>query len=175
LLVEAEAVGDGGRLAATASPRLKELGLVLPALPQVPPGLRFSFSWVRVWDGKAYVSGHSAQAPDGSFTGLFGKVPTEVSLEAAQQAAGRTALSVLGSLKQALGDLDPVTAWLMVYGMVNADAGYSQTTNAINGFSDVIVDLYGPEVGAHARVAVGMAANPLDNAVTVAAEVAVAD
>jgi hypothetical protein len=59
--------------------------------------------------------------------------------------------------------------------MVNADAGYSQTTNAINGFSDLIVDLFGPEVGAHARVAVGMAALPLDNAVAVAAEVAVAD
>jgi hypothetical protein len=63
----------------------------------------------------------------------------------------------------------------MVYGMVNADPGYSQTTHAINGFSDLIVDLYGPEVGAHARVAVGMAALPLDNAVTIAAEVAVAD
>ena len=73
--------------------RLEELGLVLPGPPQVPPGFKFSFSWVRVWDGKAYVSGHSAQAPDGSFSGPFGKVPTEVSLEAAQQAAGRTALS----------------------------------------------------------------------------------
>jgi hypothetical protein len=59
--------------------RLEELGLVLPAPPQVPPGFKFSFSWVRIWDGKAYVSGHSAQAPDGSFTGPFGKVPTEVS------------------------------------------------------------------------------------------------
>jgi hypothetical protein len=71
--------------------------------------------------------------------------------------------------------VDRVTAWLMVYGMVNADPGYSQTTNAINGFSELIVDLYGPEVGVHARVAVGMAALPLDNAVVVAAEVAVAD
>jgi len=136
---------------------------------------RSQFSWVRVWDGKAFVSGHSAQAPDGSFSGPFGKVPIEVSLEAAQQAAGRTALSILGSLKRALGDLDRVTAWLMVYGMVNADPGYSQTTHAINGFSDLIVDLYGPEVGVHARVAVGMAALPLDNAVVIAAEVAVAD
>jgi hypothetical protein len=89
--------------------------------------------------------------------------------------AANTALSVLGSLQRALGDLDRVTAWLMVYGMVNADPGYSQTTHAINGFSDLIVDLYGPEVGAHARVAVGMAALPLDNAVVIAAEVAVAD
>ena len=127
------------------------------------------------WGGKAYVSGHSAQAPDGSFSGPFGKVPIEVSLEAAQQAAAKTALSILGSLKRTLGDLDRVTAWLMVYGMVNADPGYSQTTHAINGFSDLIVDLYGPEVGAHARVAVGMAALPLDNAVVIAAEVAVAD
>jgi hypothetical protein len=49
--------------------------------------------------------------PEGSFSGPFGKVPIEVSLEAAQQAAGRTALSILGSLKRALGDLDRVTAW----------------------------------------------------------------
>jgi enamine deaminase RidA (YjgF/YER057c/UK114 family) len=155
--------------------RLEELGLALPEPPEVPPEFKFSFSWVRVWGGKAYVSGHSAQAPDGSFSGPFGKVPIEVSLEAAHQAAAKTALSVLGSLKRTLGDLDRVTAWLMVYGMVNADPGYSQTTHAINGFSDLIVDLYGPEVGAHARVAVGMAALPLDNAVTIAAEVAVAD
>jgi hypothetical protein len=53
--------------------RLEELGLVLPGPPEVPPGFKFPFRWVRVWDGKAYVSGHSAQAPDGSFTGPFGK------------------------------------------------------------------------------------------------------
>jgi enamine deaminase RidA (YjgF/YER057c/UK114 family) len=155
--------------------RLEELGLVLPEPPQVPPGFQFPFSWVRVWDGKAYVSGHSAQAPDGSFAGPFGKVPIEVSSEAAHEAARKTALSMLGSLKRALGDLDRVTAWLMVHGMVNADPGYSQTTSAINGFSNLIVDLYGPEIGAHARVAVGMAALPLDNAVVIAAEVAVAE
>ena len=87
--------------------RLEELGLVLPGPPEVPPGFTFPFSWVRVWAGKAYVSGHSPQAPDGSFSGPFGKVPTEVSLEAAQQAAGRTALSVLGSLKR--GSLEDQT------------------------------------------------------------------
>ena len=59
--------------------------------------------------------------------------------------------------------------------MVNADPGYPQTTHAINGFSDLIVELYGPGVGVHARVAVGMAALPLDSAVVIAAEVAVAD
>ena len=62
----------------------------------------------------------------------------------------------------------------MVYGMVNADAGYPQTTNVINGFSDLILELYGPEVGPRARIAVGMTALPLNNAVTIAAEVEIA-
>jgi YjgF/chorismate_mutase-like putative endoribonuclease len=151
--------------------KLQDLGLVLPGAPQVPPGFKFSFSWTRVRDNRIYLSGHGAQAPDGSFAGPFGKVPSEVSLEEAQEAARNTALSMLASIKRELGDLDRVTAWLMVYGMVNADPGYPQTTNAINGFSDLILELYGPEVGHHARIAVGMATLPLNSAVTIAAEV----
>ncbi len=151
--------------------KLQTLGLVLPAAPKAPPGITFSFAWTRKHGNRIYLSGHSAQAPDGSYVGPFGKVPTEVSLEAAQEAARSTALSTLASLKRELGDLDRVTAWLMVYGMVNAEPGYAQTTNAINGFSDLIVELYGPEVGQHARIAVGMATLPLNNAVTIAAEV----
>jgi hypothetical protein len=58
----------------------------------------------------------------------------------------------------------------MVYGMVNADPGYPQTTNVINGFSDLILELYGQEAGEHARMAVGMAALPLNVCVTIAAE-----
>ena len=81
---------------------------------------------------------------------------------------------MLASLKRAIGDLDRITAWLMVYGMVNADPGYAQTTNAINSFSELILELYGPEVGEHARIAVGMATLPFNNAVTIAAEVEIA-
>src|SRR5215213_10603619 len=150
--------------------KLQDLGLVLPGAPQVPPGFKFSFAWTRVHDNRMYLSGHGAQAPDGSFIGPFGKVPSEVSLEEAQEAARNTALSMLASLKRELGDLDRVTAWLMVYGMVNAEPGYPQTTNAINGFSDLILELYGSEVGQHARTAVGMATLPLNNAVVIAAE-----
>lgn len=154
--------------------KLQALGLVLPAAPKVPPGFTFSFAWTRIRGNRVYVAGHAAQAPDGTFVGPFGKVPSEVSLADAQAAARATALSMLGSLKRALGDLDRITAWLMVYGMVNADSGYAQTTNAINGFSDLILELYGPEVGEHARIAVGMATLPLNNAVTIAAEVEIA-
>lgn len=154
--------------------KLQTLGLVLPAAPKAPPGITISFAWTRVRGNRVYVAGHAAQAPDGSFVGPFGKVPSEVSLDAAKAAAQATALSILASLKRAVGDLDRVTAWLMVYGMVNADPGYAQTTNAINGFSDLILALYGPEVGEHARIAVGMATLPLNNAVTIAAEVEIA-
>ncbi|HEX8859911.1 MAG TPA: RidA family protein [Actinomycetes bacterium] len=151
--------------------RLDELGLVLPEAAKVPPGIRTSFSWVRVRGNRAFVSGHGALAPDGSPAGPFGKVPAEVSLEEAQASARETALSVLGSLKRALGDLDRVTAWLMVHGMVNAEPGYGQTTNVINGFSDLIVDLYDDDVGQHARTAIGVATLPLNLCVVIAAEV----
>jgi len=62
-----------------------------------------------------------------------------------------------------------------VTGLVNAAPGYPLTTNVINGFSDLILELYGPEVGQHARLAVGLAALPLNAAVTIAAEVEIAD
>jgi hypothetical protein len=121
-------VASGTMCRVQVEAKLEALGLVLPEPPRVPPGLQFSFAWTRARGNRLYVAGHSAQAPDGSFAGPFGKVPSEVSLEAAQTAARDTALSVLASLKREVGDLDRVVAWLMVYGMVNADAGYPQTT-----------------------------------------------
>lgn len=150
--------------------KLAELGFVLPEPARPPPGFQFSFSWTRVRGNHMWVSGHSAQNADGSPAGPFGKVPSEVALDAAIDASRATALSVLASVRRAIGDLDRVSAWLMVHGMVNADAGFPQTNNVINGFSDFVVQLFGPAVGPHARTAVGMAALPLDNAVVIAAE-----
>jgi hypothetical protein len=63
--------------------KLRERGLVLPEAPRVPPGITISFAWTRRHGNRVYVSGHAAQNPDGSPAGPFGKVPTEVSLEAA--------------------------------------------------------------------------------------------
>ena len=67
--------------------KLRALGLVLPEPPKVPPEFKFSFAWTRVRGNRIYLAGHGAQAPDGSFIGPFGKVPSEVSLEEAQEAA----------------------------------------------------------------------------------------
>ena len=151
--------------------RLEELGLVLPEHLKAPPGLQLPFSWVRVRGNRAYVSGHGAQNPDGSLAGPFGKVGAEVSLEQGYEAARLTALSVLGNLKRTLGDLNRLSAWLRVFGMVNSAPGFNQQPNVINGFSDLIIEVYGSEVGDHARSAVGMAELPLGLPVEIEAEV----
>ena len=151
--------------------RLEELGLGLPEPLQVPPELHLPFSWVRVRGDRAYLSGHGAQNPDGSLAGPFGKVGAEVSAEQGYDAARLTALAMLGNLKRALGDLDRVSAWLRVFGMVNSAPGFDRQPDVINGFSDLILELYGPEAGDHARSAVGMAELPLGLPVEIEAEV----
>jgi enamine deaminase RidA (YjgF/YER057c/UK114 family) len=151
--------------------RLNEMGLVLPEPVKLPLGITTSFEWVRVRGNRAFMAGHAALNQDGTPAGPFGKVEQQVSLEEAYQSARQTALAVLASLKRTLGDLDRVTAWLMVNGFVNALPGTIQITNVINGFSDLILELYGQEAGQHARFAVGVAALPVNACVTAAAEV----
>jgi hypothetical protein len=98
-------------------------------------------------------------------------VGAEVSLEQGYEAARLTALSVLGNLKRALGDLNRLSAWLRVFGMVNSAPGFNQQPNVINGFSDLIIEVYGSEVGDHARSAAGIAELPLGLPVEIEAEV----
>ena len=151
--------------------RLEELGLQLPDEAKLPPGITIPFQWVRVRGNRAYVSGHGALADDGSPLGPFGKVPSQVTLEDAQASARSAVLAMLASLKRAVGELDNIAAWLVLYGNINADPGYAQTTLVANPASELLVDLYGPDAGAHARTAIGMAALPLDLPVILAAEV----
>ena len=150
--------------------KLEELGLVLPEPMQVPPGLRLPFSWVRVRGNRAYISGHIALNTDGSIAEPLGKLGAEVSAEEGYQSARLVALAHLASLKRALEDLDRVTAWLRVFAMVNVAPGFNQTPLVTNGYSDLILELYGPEVGAHARSSIGMMI-PLNAPVACEAEV----
>ena len=130
--------------------RLREMGLVLPAALKAPSG-RLPFAPVRVVGARAYVSGHPPLNPDGTLAPPFGKVGREVGAEQAYHAARLAALAILGSLQRALGDLDRIAAWTRVFGMVNAAPGFNRTPDVINGFSDLVLELFGPEVGAHAR------------------------
>jgi enamine deaminase RidA (YjgF/YER057c/UK114 family) len=151
--------------------RLAELGLTLPPPVKPPPGVGLPFRFVRVLGDRAVISGHSPQAADGSIAGPFGKLGRELDVEQGYQAARLTALSMLGSLKRELGDLDRVTHWLRVFGMVNSAPGFNKQPAVINGFSDLILHLWGDDAGAHARSAVGMAELPFDIPVEVEVEV----
>jgi enamine deaminase RidA (YjgF/YER057c/UK114 family) len=151
--------------------RVTELGIQLPE-PMAPTGLVLPFPWVRLWSHRAYVSGHGPLLPDGSLWPARGKVGADLTEEEAYAAARATGLAMLASLRRAIGDLDRVTAWLRVFGMVNVAPGFNRTPAVINGFSDLVIELWGPEAGAHARSAIGVAALPLDLPVEIEAEVA---
>ena len=153
--------------------KLDELGLVLPEPMQAPAGARLPFAFARTHRGRVYVAGHGPQAPDGSIAPPLGKVGADVSTEQAYKAARLTALSILGSLRRELGDLDRVTAWLKVFGMVNSAPGFRDQPSVINGFSDLILELYGPDPGRHSRSAVGMAELPFGIPVEIEAEAAI--
>lgn len=154
--------------------RLKEMGLVLPENPAGLPGVTLRFSRVRVRGNRAYIAGHGPQSADSTVVLPRGKVGATVSLEQGYEAARLTALSMLSSLKRELGDLDRVTAWLRVFGMVNSAPGFERQPEVINGFTDLILDLYGAEAGAHSRSAVGMAELPFGIPVEIEAEVEIA-
>ena len=149
---------------------LQSLGLVLPPPLTPPPGIVLPFALVRVVGNRAMVSGHGPQNPDGSFALPLGKLGREVTVEQGYAAARLTALAILGSLQRALGDLDRITAWVRVFGMVNSAPGFNRQPAVINGFSDLMLELYGPVAGAHARSAVGMAELPFDIPVEIEAE-----
>jgi enamine deaminase RidA (YjgF/YER057c/UK114 family) len=150
--------------------RLGALGLALPAPPAAPPGVQLPFEFVRVHGDLAYVSGHGPL--DGDRVLVTGSVGAEVTVEQAYDAARAAALSMLASLKEELGDLDRVTAWLKLLGFVKCAEGFNATPAAINGFSDVILELWG-DAGRHSRSAIGAGELPFGMTVEVEAVVTI--
>ena len=148
--------------------RLAELGLTLPAPFAAPPGLVVPFDLVRVVGAVAYISGHGPI--DGSTPLIQGKVGADVSPEQAYDAARATGLSIVASLKAELGDLDRVQSWGRALGLVNCAPGFNRLPAVINGFTDLILELWG-DAGRHARSAIGVAELPFDIPVEVEAVV----
>jgi enamine deaminase RidA (YjgF/YER057c/UK114 family) len=151
--------------------RLKSLGLALPEPLRLPPEVVLPFPWIRVVGSRALISGHGPTNPDGSLAQPLGKVGAEVSEEQAYSAARLTGLAILGSLKRELGSLDRIAAWVRIFGMVNSAPGFNRQPAVINGFTDLIIEVFGAVKGAHARSAVGMAALPFNIPVEIEGEV----
>lgn len=151
--------------------RLQALGLTLPEPLQLPSGAVLPFPWVRVIGNRAFISGHGPTNEDGSLAHPLGKVGREVTPEQAHTAARLTGLAILASLRRELGTLDRVAAWVRAFGMVNSAPGFHRQPSVINGFTELILDVFGPDRGAHARSAVGMAELPFNIPVEIEAEV----
>ncbi len=151
--------------------RLAALGLVLPPPVTPPPGVLLPFQFVRLIGRRAIISGHGPLNADGRIATPLGKLGAELTVEQGYTAARLTGLAMLGSLQRALGDLDRITAWTRVFGMVASAPGFQQQPAVINGFSDLILELFGPDIGAHARSAVGMAELPFGIPVEIEGEV----
>ena len=155
----------------TVEERLAALGHVLPQPLKLPAGVTLPFPWVRVVGSRAIISGHGPTNADGSLAAPLGKVGAEVSEQQGYVAARLTGLAMLGSLKRELGDLERIACWSRVLGMVNSAPGFSRQPAVINGFTDLIVSVFGPERGAHARSAVGLAELPFRIPVEIEGEV----
>jgi enamine deaminase RidA (YjgF/YER057c/UK114 family) len=139
-----------------AEARLQELGIQLPTAP-APVANYVSAKRV----GKLlFVAGHGP-AKDANGNRPLGKVGRDLTLDEGYQAARSAGMTMLATLRAELGSLDQVKQLVKVLGMVNCAPGFNQTPAVMNGFSDLMMEVFG-EAGKHARSAVGMAELPSD-------------
>jgi enamine deaminase RidA (YjgF/YER057c/UK114 family) len=140
--------------------RIKELGIQL--IKPTPPIANYVKA-VRVGN-LVYLSGHGPDKPEGG--AVTGKVGSDLTLEQGRDAARLAGISLLSTLKAEIGDLNKVKRIVKVMGMVNSVPTFDKHPAVINGFSDLMVEVFG-ENGKHARSAVGMSSLPNNIAVEV--------
>jgi enamine deaminase RidA (YjgF/YER057c/UK114 family) len=150
--------------------RLARRGLTIPPQQQVAADVRLTYRRLVRWENVAYIAGHGPTHGAGWGSPL-GKVGRELTVEQAVAAAELTALNVLGTIERELGSLDVVACWLKINGYVNAVDGFTEHAKVINGFSDLVVDLYGEELLA-ARTSIGVPHLPFDMPVEIDAVIA---
>lgn len=145
----------------SAEQRLKELGIELPKASP-PAG---AYAKVLIVDGVAHLSGQGPRNPDG--TPFSGRVPDVRSVEEAVEAARSCGLYALAALRDAIGSLDRVEQVVRTLGMVNAAPGFGEHPRVIDGFSKLMIEVFGETAGKGARSAVGMGSLPFDITVEV--------
>ncbi|MEP0321668.1 RidA family protein [Bauldia litoralis] len=150
-------------MASEIEARLAALGIELPT-PGKPGANYVPFV---ITGNLVFISGQVPLAPDG--VKFVGKLGQEYGIEEGQQAARLCAVNILGMLKAAVGDLDRISRVVKVLGFVNAVPDFTDVHKVINGASDLITEVFGDDVGKHARSAIGMGTLPLGVAVEVEA------
>jgi enamine deaminase RidA (YjgF/YER057c/UK114 family) len=149
-------------MASSPEARLKELNLTLPTPGR--PMARYKMA-VRV-DNLLYVSGHGP-AKLGDATPVTGKCGKDLSVEQGKESARAVGLNILATVRDQLGSLDRVKRLVKTLGMVNSTPDFLDHPKVINGFSDLMADVFGEEAGVGARSAVGMVALPMNIAVEI--------
>ena len=151
--------------------KIIELGLKLPDPIKLPPNLELPFSFINLRGNRVLISGHPRQDKDGSINGPYGQVGINLTTEQAKLAAKEIGLSILANIKQEIGDLSRITHWVRVFGMVNSAPGYDEQHIVINGFSELILEVFGSDTGKHSRSAIGVAGLPMNLAIEIEGEV----
>ncbi len=134
--------------------RLAELGIVLPPPLVLPSENRTSA--VQIGE-MLYVSGHGAALLDDDSVRRRGKVDLDITEAEAQATARALAIKMIATVKHHVGDLDRVARVVKILGMINAHPDYERQNRVLNGASDLFFQVFGPEIGCHARSSVGVA------------------
>ncbi|MGI9552199.1 MAG: RidA family protein [Aurantibacter sp.] len=132
------------------SERIKSLGLILPPAPP-PAGL---YKPVLVVDNFLYVSGQGPMNADGSL--MIGRAGDDLNLEQAKSGARQVGLTMLSTIETHFGSVDKVKRLVKTFGMVNSTPDFGQQPLVINGFSELMADIFGPDNGVGVRSAIGM-------------------
>ena len=148
---------------------------VLPAPTKLPAGLHLPFDFINVRGNRLLFSGHPKNAPDGSIGGPFGTLGEDMTTEQGYAEAREIGLTVLANIKAEIGDLDRISGWVRVFGMVTSAPGYAEQHLVVIGFSDLVLEVVGPDVGRHARSAIGVAGLPMGFAMEIEGEVLLVD
>ncbi|HEV3443509.1 MAG TPA: RidA family protein [Gemmataceae bacterium] len=141
--------------------RIQELHLTLPA----PPKPVAKYKTAVLAGNMLYVSGHGPLKPDGKM--VLGRVGADLSEEQGKEAARVVGIAILSTVRNTLGSLDKVKRLIKTLGMVNCTADFKDHPAVINGFSDLMAEVFGDDAGVGARSAVGMGSLPSNIAVEI--------
>jgi enamine deaminase RidA (YjgF/YER057c/UK114 family) len=137
--------------------RLEKLGFTLPPPAKFPSANRTAGV---LSENLLMLSGHGFGLPNLPGVRQRGKVGSEVSEQEGYATARAVALMMISTIKDVIGDLDKVVRVIRIFGMVNSAPNFERQSAVIDGASDLFFEAFGPDVGQHARAAIGVAELP---------------